>query len=419
MPKIVRWQILFLFIIAIFIFFITSLVLYVPAMHNENTIRVGILHSQTGTMAISESPVVDATLLAIEEINAQGGLLGKIIQPIIKDGSSDASVFKSEAENLIINDRVDVIFGCWTSASRKSVKPIVEKYNNLLFYPVQYEGLEYSQNIIYTGAAPNQQILPGFNWCFYNLGQSFFLVGSDYIFPRTANELIKDHAKKLGAKILGERYQPLESREFADIVKEIKKNQPKVIINTINGSSNIYFFQELEKAGITPDKIPVMSFSIAEGELKILNAKNLAGNYATWSYFQSIKTPENLDFVKKFKNKYGQNRVVSDPLEAAYCAIKLWAQAVKKARTANPVKIKKFIKGEGRNAPEGIVYIDEHNNHTWKMVRIGKIMSDGQFQVVWDSEIAIRPIAYPASEKNWTGFLERLYQGWNNKWSAS
>lgn len=396
----------------------TGLYIYFFHAQKNYTIRVGILHSQTGTMAISELPVIDATILAIDEINQAGGLLGKFIEPIVADGASDWPTFAAQAEKLITQDKVDVIFGCWTSASRKSVKPVVEKHNHLLFYPVQYEGLENSPNIIYTGAAPNQQILPGVTWAYYNLGKKFFLVGSDYIFPRVANELIKVHSASFGGKIVGETYQPLNNPTFQKVVQEIIKAQPDVIINTINGSGNISFFKELKNAGITAEKIPTMSFSIAEEELKALQSKELIGNYVTWSYFQSINRPENTLFIEKFKKKFGQDRVVSDPLEAAYFGVHLWAQTVKNSGTSEVETIRNMVKGQGRNAPEGIVYIEPDNNHTWKMVRIGKITPEGQFHEVWNSIKSIRPVSFPTERQNWSGLLERLYTGWNNQWSA-
>ncbi|MFA6066505.1 MAG: urea ABC transporter substrate-binding protein [Candidatus Babeliaceae bacterium] len=382
-------------------------------------IRVGILHSQTGTMAISELPIIDATLMAIEEINDSGGLLGRSIEPIVEDGASDPATFAAKAEKLITKDKVDVIFGCWTSASRKAVKSIVEKHDHLLFYPVQYEGLEDSPNIIYTGATPNQQILPGVTWCYYNLGATFFLVGSDYVFPRTAHEIIKNYIKLFNGKIIGEAYVPLGGTSFEGIVKNIVALQPKVIINTINGNSNNTFFKALRNAGITPDKIPTMSFSIAEQDLEVLGAQELVGDYAAWSYFQSVASPTNERFVDRFKKKYGQDRVVSDPLEAAYFGIGLWAQAVREVKTSQVLKIKNAIKKQGQDAPEGIVYIDPNNNHTWKTVRIGKITQQGQFDIVWSSHKAIRPIPFPSfrGRINWEGFLEKLYEGWNKKWA--
>ncbi len=386
---------------------------------NNQPIPVGILHSLTGTMAISEKSVVDATLLAIEEINDQGGVLGRQIQPILVDGASNWQTFAQKAEELIVKQKVVTVFGCWTSASRKTVNPIFNKYNHLLIYPVQYEGLEASPNIVYTGAAPNQQIIPAVKWSFDNLGKRFFLVGSDYIFPRTANAIIKDQVTALKGEIVGEEYIQLGSKNVATLVKEIVKTQPDIILNTINGDSNIYFFQGLKKAGITADQITTISFSIAEEELSHFSIQDMVGNYAVWNYFQSIDNPRNHEFVKKFQQRYGKDRVTSDPIEAAYFGVYLWAQAIQDAGTDDVNAIRENIKDQSFLAPEGIVYIDPENQHTWKTVRVGKIKADGQFEIVWNSEKPIRPRPYPLSRSKaeWKGFLKSLYQGWNNNWA--
>jgi urea transport system substrate-binding protein len=410
-------QILFIIIFAL------SLVLIIlsqlPIKIANPPIKVGILHSLTGTMAISEKSVVDATLLAIEEINRKGGLLGKKIQPIVVDGKSDWSIFAQEAERLITQEKVVTVFGCWTSASRKTVKPIFEKYNHLLIYPVQYEGLEQSPNIVYTGAAPNQQIIPAVKWSFDNLGKNFFLVGSDYVFPRTANEIIKDQVNALGGKILGEEYILLGSKNMKNIIQKIVLAKPDIILNSINGDSNVAFFQGLRKASITPKKIPTISFSIAEEELRSMSIKDMVGDYAAWNYFQTLDNSENQKFVKRFKNKYGQNRVISDPMEAAYFGVYLWAQAVKEVGITEVNAIREGIRGESFNAPEGVVYIDKNNQHTWKGVRIGQITADGQFQITWNSEKPIRPIPYPISRSKaeWDNFLQSLYLTWNKNWA--
>ncbi len=384
-------------------------------------IKVGILHSLTGTMAISEKPVVDSTLMAIEEINLQGGILGRIIEPVVVDGSSDWPTFAEEAERLIVEEKVSVVFGCWTSASRKTVKPVFEKYDHLLFYPVQYEGLEQSKNIIYTGAAPNQQIIPAIKWCFDNLGHRFFLVGSDYVFPRTANEIIKDILAVLEGEVLGEEYISLGSNDVDDVILKIRETQPDVILNTINGDSNIYFFKRLGEAGITSEKVPTMSFSIAEDELRVMGAEHMVGNYASWNYFQCLDTNENKKFVEKFKEKYGSYRVTDDPMEAGYFGVKLWAQAVREAGTDDVDKVRKAVKNQSYGAPEGMVYVDSENNHVWKTVRIGAIREDGQFNIVWSSEKPVRPVPYPAyrSKSQWNDFLQHLYEGWGGKWANS
>ena len=382
-------------------------------------IKVGILHSFTGTMAISEKSVADATLMAIEEINQQEGLLGRKIEPIITDGRSDWPTFAREAERLITEKKVSVIFGCWTSACRKSVKPVVEKYNHLLFYPVQYEGLEQSPNIVYNGAAPNQQIIPAIKWCFDNLGKRFFLVGSDYVFPRTANAIMKDVIAALRGEVLGEEYILLGSKDVKEIVRKIARAKPDVILNTINGDSNVAFFKELRRAGITPEEIPTMSFSIAEEELRSLGPEEMIGDYAAWNYFQSIDSEENSDFVKRFKKKYGQSQVTDDPIEAGYFGVYIWAQAVKETGSPDVHATRKAVANQSFAAPEGMVYIDADNLHTWKIVRVGKIRADGQFDIVWSSEKPIRPVPYPIyrSISEWNKFLEDLYEGWGGRWA--
>ena len=383
-------------------------------------IKVGILHSLTGTMAISEKSVVDATLLGIEEVNASGGLLGKRIEALVVDAESDLDKFASEAERLITQEQVQVIFGCWTSASRKMVKPIVERHNHLLFYPVQYEGLEQSANIIYTGAAPNQQIIPAVKWAFDHLGKRFYLVGSDYVFPRTANAIIKDQVKALRGQILGERYVPLGSLSVETIVSDIVDLQPDVILNSINGDTNTVFFEKLRSAGITPDRIPTLSFSLAEDELRSLKATSMAGDFAAWNYFQSIDTENNQAFIQNFQSKFGTDRVTDDPMEAAYFGVYLWAQAVRDAGTTDVQVVRRALLDQSFAAPEGIVYIDPETQHTWKTVRVGRIRPNGQFEIVWASDHPIRPVPFPSyrSPLEWEHFLNSLYSMWGDRWAA-
>ncbi|MDQ6966713.1 MAG: urea ABC transporter substrate-binding protein, partial [Mariprofundaceae bacterium] len=273
---------------------------------DETPIKIGILHSLTGTMAISEQPVVDATLLAIEEINTEGGLLGRQLVPVISDGQSKPSVFAGEAERLIKDEGVAVIFGCWTSASRKMVKPIVEQYENLLFYPVQYEGMELSPHIVYTGEVPSQQIIPAISWVSTHLGKRLYLIGSDYIFPRTANWLIHKQAALLGMQIVGENHLPLGTTDFSQIVAEIARLKPDAVINTVNGDSNLAFFKAMFEAGLKAETTPVVSFSIGENELIGMPVEHVLGHYAAASYFQSIDTDENRAFIRAFKARFGQ-----------------------------------------------------------------------------------------------------------------
>ena len=370
-------------------------------------------------MAASEIPVKDAVLMAVEEINASGGLLGRKVETVVLDGASDESTFARQAERLIGQEKVCTVFGCWTSASRKTVKPIFEKKNHLLIYPLQYEGLEQSPNIVYTGAAPNQQILPAVTWSATHLGKRFFLVGSDYVFPRTANAIIRDHARALGAEVVGEEYLLLGSTDAASVVEKIKTARPDVILNTINGDSNVAFFRALREAGIRPDKIPTMSFSVAEQELLKLDKQAMAGDYATWSYFQSIDEFPNQQFVKRFKKRFGTRRVTDDPIEAAYFGVKLWAQAVGDSGSDKVEAIRRAIRRQSLRAPEGIVTVDYETQHTWKMVRIGKIRSDGQFETVWHSQRAIRPTPFPGyrSRPEWEKFVDDLYVGWGEHWA--
>ncbi len=386
----------------------------------KQPIKVGILHSLSGTMAISESSVRDATLLAIEELNARGGVLGRQIEPVVADGRSDSPTFAREAERLITEERVAVVFGCWTSASRKTVKPVFEKHNHLLLYPVQYEGLEQSPNIIYLGAAPNQQIIPAVKWSFDNLGRRFFLVGSDYVFPRTANAIIKAQVTALGGEIAGEEYLRLGSHEVEAVVQKIVQTQPTVILNTINGDSNVAFFEGLRRAGITPARIPTVSFSVAEDELRQFKVSLMAGDYASWNYFQSVNREENRRFVAAFRARFGSERVTTDPMEAAYFGVHLWAQAVTEAGTTVVSEVRKAVLKQSMAAPEGIVSIEPHTQHTWKTVRVGKIRSDGQFEIVWSSEHPISPVPYPAfrSPPEWESFLEELQNGWGGGWEA-
>ena len=382
-------------------------------------IKVGVLHSLSGTMAISESSVVDSVLLAIEEINEAGGVLGRQIEPIVVDTESDWARAASEAERLITEEDVAVIFGCWTSACRKTVKPVFEEYNHLLFYPVQYEGLESSPNIVYTGAAPNQQITPAVKWSFDNLGTRFFLVGSDYVFPRTANAIIKDQVAALRGEIVGEEYIILGSQDVSAMVQKIIETKPDVILNTINGDSNVAFFDALDAAVIHAEDTPVVSFSLAEDELRSMGAGKMIGNYASWNYFQSVKNTENASFIQAFKAKYGDDRVTDDPMEAGYFGVYLWAQAVEQAGDPDVKFVQETITDQDFSAPEGVVLVDPETQHTWKVVRIGKIQADGQFEVVWTSNGPVRPIPYPVyrSQAQWDTFLNDLYTGWGNTWS--
>jgi len=365
-----------------------------PTKEQNDTIKVGILHSLSGTMAISEVSLKDAEMMAIEEINAAGGVLGKKIEPIIEDGASDWPTFAEKAKKLLQNDKVATIFGCWTSASRKAVLPVVEANNGLLWYPVQYEGLEASPNIFYTGAAPNQQIVPAVEWLLKNKGKRFFLLGSDYVFPRTANKIIKAQLKAMGGEVIGEEYTPLGHTDYSTVINKIKSAKPDVVFNTLNGDSNVAFFKQLADAGITANDIITLSVSVAEEEIRGIGAANMKGHLVCWNYYQTTDTPENKTFVEKYKAKYGKDRVTDDPIEAAYFQVYLWAEAVKKANSTDVDKVKEAAKGLEFKAPEGLIRIEGENQHVWKTVRIGEVMENGLIKEIWSTGQPVKPDPY-------------------------
>jgi urea transport system substrate-binding protein len=380
-----------------------------PAASGD-TIKVGILHSLSGTMAISEKSVVDSTQLAIDEINDKGGVMGKKIEPIVEDGASDWPTFAEKAKKLIEEDQVVVIFGCWTSASRKAVLPVFEEKNHMLYYPVQYEGQECSKNIFYTGAAPNQQIEPSVDWLLKNKGKEFYLIGSDYVFPRTANTIIKAQLDAKGGKTVGEDYLPLGSTEVTPIIAKIRSALPNggVIYNTLNGDSNVALFKQMQGAGLGPDKYPVMSVSIAEEEVKAIGTEFLKGHYAAWNYFQTVESPENKAYVDAFKAKYGPDRVTNDPMEAGYISVHIWKQAVEKAGTAGTPtdleKVRAAAYGQKFAAPEGPVTMN-NNHHISKTVRIGEIRDDGLFEIVYETAKPVDPVPWNQYVADTKGFV--------------
>jgi urea transport system substrate-binding protein len=379
--------------VAVFILFIA--LLYGQYGRFKPGIKIGVLHSLSGTMATSETPLVDVVRLAVEEANQSGGANGAQIEMIVSDCRSDAEYCAQQAEKLITQDKVQALFGCWTSDCRKAVKSVVEKHHHLLFYPLQYEGLEESPDIIYTGAVPNQQIIPAVLWALQNHRKRFYLIGSDYVFPRSANLIARDVLRLNGGQVLAERYLPLGGKDDSAVVGEIARLKPDIILNTLNGDSNNQFFKALRKAGITAENTPVISTSIAEVELAAMGAAAEAGDYAVWSYFQSIDSAENKAFVAQFKKRFGRDRVLDDPMEATYIGVRMWVNAVREARSTDLLKVKTLLSQQTMVAPEGIVSIDFTNNHLWKTVRIGKARVDGQFDVVWQFGQPVRPAPFP------------------------
>lgn len=387
---------------------------------DRSPIVVGILHSETGPMAVSERSMVDAEKMAIDEINAAGGLLGRPVRWVIADGASDPATFRQQAEWLIRDRRVVAIFGCWTSASRKSVLPVVQdpQHDHLLVYPMAYEGLEQSRNVIYTGAAPNQQITPAVQWCHDQLAaRRFFLVGSDYIWPHCVNAIAADQIKGLGAEVAGETYVPFGSRDVDAAVRAIAAAKPDVILSSVVGDSAVAFARSLREAGIRPESTPVLTFAIAEDELRAAGA-DMVGNYAAWCYFQSLEREENRTFVRNFKTRYGADRTTSDVIVAAYDSVHLWAQAVREAGTTDVRQVRNAMRHQSLAAPEGIIAVDPDTQHTWRPVFIGRARPDGQFDIVWSSRGAVRPAPFPISRSpsEWRRFVEDLSRQWGGRW---
>ncbi|WP_116026848.1 urea ABC transporter substrate-binding protein [Thermomonospora umbrina] len=357
------------------------------------TIKVGILHSLSGTMSISEVTVANAEKMAVDEINAAGGVLGKKLEVVQEDGASDWPTFAQKAQKLIRKDKVAAVFGGWTSASRKAMLPVFERNKALLWYPVQYEGLESSPYIFYTGATTNQQIVPGLDYLKEKGKKRIFLVGSDYVFPRTANKIIRAYAKANGMEVIGEEYTPLGHTEYSTLVNKVVAAKPDAVFNTLNGDSNVSFFKQLKSAGTTPDKMPVMSVSIAEEEVKGIGVANIVGHPVAWNYYQTTPGAVNEKFVKAFQTRH-KGAVTSDPMEAGYNAVHLWAAAVKKAGTTDVEAVKKAAAGIVLDLPEGRVTIDGPTQHMHKTARIGVIQPDGLIKEVWSSGKPIKPDPY-------------------------
>lgn len=369
--------------------------LFFGHIETKPNIKIGVLHSLTGTMAASETPLVDAVRLAVEEANQSGGIDGAQIEMIVADCRSDANYCAQQAEKLITQDKVQALFGCWTSACRKALKPVVEKHHHLLFYPVQYEGFEQSPDIIYTGAAPNQQIIPMVAWALQNHGKRAYLIGSDYIFPRTANRIVKKLLQAQGGQAVAEHYVPLGEQKLDAVVRDIAAKHPDFVVNTLNGDSNQYFFSALKKAGIRATDIPVFSTSIAEAELLAMGPDLMTGHYAGWNYFQSVDSDENREFIARFRHRFGQDKVLDDPMEAAYVGVRLWVNALREAETLDMTTLKILLGQQTLAAPEGIVAIDAATRHLWKQVRIARARADGQFDIVWQSGRSMAPAPFP------------------------
>ncbi|MBS0512432.1 MAG: urea ABC transporter substrate-binding protein [Proteobacteria bacterium] len=375
--------------------------------HAADTIKVGILHSLSGTMAISETALKNVALMTIEEINAKGGVMGKKLEPVVVDPASNWPLFAEKARQLVAQDKVAAVFGCWTSVSRKSVNPVFKELNGLLFYPVQYEGEELEKNVFYTGAAPNQQAIPAVEYLMSEEGgaaKRFVLLGTDYVYPRTTNKILRAFLKSKGvadADIM-EDYTPFGHADYQTIIANIKKfaaaGKKTAVISTINGDSNVPFYKELGNAGLKATDVPVVAFSVGEEELRGVDTKPLVGHLAAWNYFMSLKNPENAAFVKKYRDWAKKNGVpnadtvvTNDPMEATYVGIYMWKQAVEKAKSTDTDKVIAALGGQTFKAPSGFTLtMDKTNHHLHKPVYIGEVRGDGQFDVVWKTKEPIR-----------------------------
>ncbi|MEG0920110.1 MAG: urea ABC transporter substrate-binding protein [Comamonas sp.] len=395
---------------------VSSLSLWGVSAQAADTIKIGVLHSLSGTMAISETVLKDTVLMAIEDINAKGGVLGKKLEPVVVDPASNWPMFAEKAKQLLTQDKVAVVFGGWTSVSRKSMLPVFEQNNGLLFYPVQYEGEELSKNVFYTGAAPNQQAIPAVEYLISKEGGSakrFVLLGTDYVYPRTTNKILRAFLKSKGVKDsdIMETYTPFGHSDYQTIVADIKKfsaGGKTAVVSTINGDSNVPFYKELGNAGLKAKDVPVVAFSVGEEELRGVDAKPLVGHLAAWNYFMSVKNPTNTAFIKqwsdyaKAKNIAGHKDkpLTNDPMEATWIGIHMWKQAVEKAKSTDTDKVIAAMAGQTFAAPDGFtVKMDEKNHHLHKPVMVGEIKADGQFSVVWKTKGPIR--AQP-----WSPFIE-------------
>ncbi len=381
---------------------LVSAVVAAPLTAADDTIKLGVLHSLSGTMAISETSCKDASVLAIDEINAKGGVLGKKLEAVVVDPASNWPLFAEKAKELLVTHKVSAVFGCWTSVSRKSVLPVFEENNGLLFYPVQYEGEEQSLNVFYTAASPNQQLVPAAEYMMNEAGcTKFYLLGTDYVFPRTANKVLKAFFKAKGVPDanVAEEYTPFGHKDYQTIVakiKEFSKGGKACVLSTINGDSNVPFYKEFANQGLSSSDCPVMAFSVAEDELRAMEVPPLVGHLAAWNYFMSIDTPENKAFISAFQGKFGKDRVTDDPIEAAYYGVYVWKAAVEKAGSFDVDKVRAAVYGLEFDAPGGKKKMDEANQHTYKPVYIGEIKKDGQFKIVWKSKGLVKPDSYSA-----------------------
>jgi urea transport system substrate-binding protein len=383
-----------------------------PVVHAQaNEIKIGVLHSLTGTMAISETLLKDTVLMAVDEINRSGGVLGRMLKPVIVDPRSDWPAYAQGAEKLYTEEKVAVIFGCWTSVSRKTVLPVLDKTGGLLFYPVQYEGQEQHKRVFYTGCAPNQQAMPAIDYLISKDGGSnkrFYLHGTDYVYPRTTNRILTAYLQKHGInkEDIKESYTPFGHNDFSSVLAEAQnfaKGAKTALVSTINGDANLFFYRDVARLGISPEKLPIMAFSVGEEELRDVDTASIAGHYAAWTYFMNNKNPMNTDFIGKWsayakaKNipRHNIKPIVNDPMQATWIGIFLWKMAVENTRSIDPDKVTEAMKGLIMPAPSGgWAKMDEENHHLYQTPMVGRIRPDGQFDVVWKAKGIVRGLPF-------------------------
>lgn len=385
-------------------------------------IVVGLVHSQTGPLAISELSLIDAETMAVEELNAAGGVAGRMLKAEVADGRSDPATFAVQAGRLIEKSGASVLAGGWTSECRKSLVSVVEQKNSLLIFPANFEGLETSPNLIYSGGSANQVVLPAVRWCFESLkARRFFIVGTEEVWSRVVSEIAKDAVKLSGGELVGEDFFPIVGGDFGGAVDAIRSAKPDVVLNMLVGDSNVSFYAAYRRAGLAADRQPILGFNVSEDELRRFPTGDVSGHYSGWSYFQSVDRPENVGFVRRFKARFGVDRVVSDSMVAAYNGLMIWARAADEADTADPKVVMSRFDRQSFDGPEGIVTIDPVTRTAWRPFYVGKARPDGQFDVVWSITKPIQPAAYVATRPGdrWRTLLGELKAKWSGRWSSS
>lgn len=389
----------------------------------ERTVRIGLLHSKTGFLRISEESLLDAEVLAIEEINAAGGVANHRIVWSAPDCQSDPTVFATQARRLIEQEEAVALFGSWSSECRKAILPILDERNSLLFFPGNFEGIEQSKRVVYTGGAANQTVLPAVRWAFDTLkARRFFVVGLDEVWSRCCGEIAKDAIQAAGATTVGEFHSPSLATNIDAIIEAIRQAKPDVVLNFLSGGSNGAFYASIRPAGFTPEKLPVIAFGFSEDESRRFHPADVEGQYAAWNYFQSSNRPENRDFVRRFRARFGAERSVGDAMVAAYNGVKFWAQAVREVGTTDVTSVTNILNRQSMDAADGIVTIDTDSQAVWRPFHLGRVRPGGeQFEVVWSILKPIRPVRYVGTRtaEQWQALLDGFKTQWRGRWSAA